>query len=255
MTFVIITFTLDTSISYLRVILCQHLKSSPFSISIWASYFTYFSHGRILFFVTCEFLTLYFVVFLFVISFTLLITLSCLVITLCLLSKIFSLLSQFESGVLLISPLAIFSSSPRVSLDITPFFVVLIPLTLMCLCLFPYALVYYRLWPLRYLCLLPKFLPWTYPLKASPLFWPDLRAVSYLSLPWFLFTPCRITSLVLIPSFDVSLFAITITFSSIDLTLTLIFMPALQKSPLFHLNLRVAIYLSGPWTYPLLFYL
>ena len=121
-TFVIITFTLDTSISYSRFILYQHLKSSPFSISIWASYFTYFSHGRILFFVTCEFLTLYFVVFLFVISFTLLITLSCLVITLCLLSKIFSLLSQFESGVLLISPLAISSSSPRVSLDVTPFF-------------------------------------------------------------------------------------------------------------------------------------
>jgi hypothetical protein len=25
------------------------------------------------------------------------------------------------------------------------------------------------------------------------------------------------------------------------------------KSPLFHLNLRVAVYLSGPWTYPLIF--
>jgi hypothetical protein len=84
-------------------------------------------------------------VFLFVISFTLLITLSCLVITLCLLSKIFSLLSQFESGVLLISPLAISSSSPRVSLDVTPFFIVLIPLALMCLHLFSYALVYFCL--------------------------------------------------------------------------------------------------------------
>jgi hypothetical protein len=176
------------------------------------------------------------------------------VITLCLLSKISNLQSQFESGVLLFSPLAISSSLPRVSLDATPFFVVLIPLALMCLHLFPYALAYYRLWPLRYLCLLPKFLHWTYPLKASPLFQPSLRAVSYLSLPWFLFTPCRLTSFVLIPSFAVFLFAITITLSSIDLALTLIFIPdLLKKSPLFHLNLRVAIYLSGPWTYPLLF--
>jgi hypothetical protein len=82
-------------------------------------------------------------VFLFVISFTLLIILSCLVITLCVLSKISSLLSQFESGVLLISPLAI-SSSPRVNLDVTPFFIVRIPLALLCLHLFSYALVYYR---------------------------------------------------------------------------------------------------------------
>jgi hypothetical protein len=122
MTFIIITFTLDTSISYLRFILYRHLKIFSLSISILASYFTYFSLGRIHFFVACKFLTLSFVVFLFVISFTILITLPCLVITLCLLSKIFSLLSQFESGVLLISPLAISSSSPRVSLDVTPFF-------------------------------------------------------------------------------------------------------------------------------------
>jgi hypothetical protein len=88
------------------------------------------SLGRILFFVTCEFLALSFVVLLFIISFTLLITLSYLVITLCLLSKISNLLSQFESDVLLTSPLAISSSLPRVSLGATLFFVVLIPLAL-----------------------------------------------------------------------------------------------------------------------------
>jgi hypothetical protein len=51
------------------------------------------------------------------------------------------------------------------------------------------------------------------------------------------------------------LFAITITLASIDLALILIFIPALQKSPVFHLNLRAAIYLSDPWTYPVLFHL
>jgi hypothetical protein len=142
-------------------------------------------------------------VFLFVISFTLLITLSHLVITLCLLSKISSLLSQCESVVLLTTPLAISSSLPHVSLGATPFFVVLIPLTLLCLHLFSHTLVCHRLWPLRYLCLLPKCLPWTYPLKVSPFIWPSLRAVSYSSLPWFLFTPCCLTSSVLIPSFVV----------------------------------------------------
>jgi hypothetical protein len=50
------------------------------------------------------FLTLSFVVFLFVISFTLLITLSYIVITLCLLSKISNLPSHFRSGILLIPP-------------------------------------------------------------------------------------------------------------------------------------------------------
>jgi hypothetical protein len=82
---------------------------------------------------------------LFVITFTLLITLSYLVITLCLLSKIFSLLSQFESGVLLTSPLAISSSLPRVSFDVTSFYVVLIPLALQCLHLFSHTLVCCRL--------------------------------------------------------------------------------------------------------------
>jgi hypothetical protein len=62
-----------------------------------------------------------------------------------LLVEIPSFLSQFESYVLLISPLAISSSLPRVSLDLPPFFVVLIPLSLLCFRLLPYVLVYYRL--------------------------------------------------------------------------------------------------------------
>jgi hypothetical protein len=62
---------------------------------------------------------------LFVISFTLLITLSYLVITICLLSKISNLLSQFESGVLLTPCLVITSSLPRANLALIPFFVVL----------------------------------------------------------------------------------------------------------------------------------
>jgi hypothetical protein len=108
-----------------------------------------------------------------------------LVITLCLLSKTSNLLSQFKGGVLLISPLATSSSLPRVSLNVTPFLVVLTPLALQCLHLFSHTLVCYRLWPLWYWCLLPKCLPWTYPLKASPFFQPSLRVMSYISLPWF----------------------------------------------------------------------
>jgi hypothetical protein len=68
-----------------------------------------------------------------------------LILILGLLVEIPSFLSQFESYVLLISPLAISSSLPRVSLDIPPFFIVLIPLPLLCLRFFPYALVCYRL--------------------------------------------------------------------------------------------------------------
>jgi hypothetical protein len=171
--------------------------------------------------------TLSFVVFLFVMSFTLLITLSYLVITLCLLSKISNLLSQFESGVLLTAPLAISSSLPCVSLGATTFFVVLIPLALQCLHLFSHTLVCCCFWPLRYWGLLPKWSPWTYPLKASPFFQPSLRVARYLSLPWFLFTSCRLTGFVLIPSLAVFLFAITLTLSSIDLALILIFIPTL----------------------------
>jgi hypothetical protein len=141
-------------------------------------------------------------------------------------SSLVNLPSQIENGVLLILSLAISSSLPRVSLDIPPFFIVLIPLALICLHRFSYTLVCYRLWPLRYFCLLPKCLPWTYPLKASPLFWESLRVVSYLSLPWFLFTSCRLTIFVLIPSLAVFWFAITLTLPSIDLALILIFIPA-----------------------------
>jgi hypothetical protein len=60
------------------------------------------------------------------------------VITLCPFSKISNLLSQFDSGVLLTSPLAISYSLPCVSLDTTSFFVVLIPLALPWLHLFPW---------------------------------------------------------------------------------------------------------------------
>jgi hypothetical protein len=62
-------------------------------------------------------------------------------------------LSHFESDVLLISPSAISSSLLRASLNLAPFFVVLVPLTLLCLHLFSYTLVHYRIWPLRYLSL------------------------------------------------------------------------------------------------------
>jgi hypothetical protein len=64
-----------------------------------------------------------------------------------LLFEISSLLSQFESSVLLISPLAISSSLARASHILTPFFVVLVPLALLCLHLFSYTLVRYRLDP------------------------------------------------------------------------------------------------------------
>jgi hypothetical protein len=120
-----------------------------------------------------------------------------------LLVEIPSFLSQFESYVLLISPLAITSSLPRVSLDLPPFFVVLIPLSLLCFRLLPYVLVYYRLWPLWYWGFLPNCLLWTYPWKVSPFFQPGLRTVSYPSPPWFLPNSCHLTSSVLIPSFVV----------------------------------------------------
>ena len=166
----------------------------------------------------------------------------------------FPLSSQFEGSVLLILPLVGTSSSLGVSLILTPFFVVLIPLALLCLHLFSYTLVCYRLWPLRYLCLLPKCLPRAYLLKASPFLQPSLRVVGYLSLPWFLFTSCRLTSFVLIPSFAMCFICyhhlLVIHRSCLD---THLYAGSL-KSPLFHLNWRVAIHLSGPWTYPLLFH-
>jgi hypothetical protein len=181
---------------------------------------------------------------LFVISFTLLITLSDLVITLCLLPKNLQSPIQFKGGVLLTSPLAISSSLPRVSLGATPFVVVLVPLALQRLHLFSHTLVCYCLWPLRYLCLQLKRLPWIYPFKAFPFFQPSLRAVSYLPLPWFLFPPCHLTSFVLIPSFVVFLFAITITLvipRSLPWCLSYAY---LFKYHLSHLDLRMVFYLS-----------
>jgi hypothetical protein len=159
MLFIITTFTLITFTSYLDVYLIPGFKISsfpsqsehctvpisPLVVSSSLSPASFFNS------ILC--------CVLFVISFTLLITLSYLVITLCLLSKISNFPSQFESGVLLILPLFVASSLPCASLVVTPFLVVLVPLALQCLHLFSYTLVCYRLWPLRYLCLLPKCLP------------------------------------------------------------------------------------------------
>jgi hypothetical protein len=159
-------------------------------------------------------------VFLFVISFTLLITLSYLVITLCLLSKISNLPSHFESGILLIPPFGcnlIFATrQPGLSFILyctrTLGSTALSPLPLHPCLLSPLTLVIY--------VSLPKCLPWTYPLKASPFFVPSLRVASYLSPPWFLFPPCRLTSFV---HPLLCLFAIIILLSSIDPALILIF--------------------------------
>jgi hypothetical protein len=58
--------------------------------------------------------------------------------------EISSFLTQFESDVLPILPFAISSSLPCASLDVTTFFVVLIPLALLCLYLLSYTLVHHR---------------------------------------------------------------------------------------------------------------
>jgi hypothetical protein len=104
--FIISTFILITSISYLDVYLIPAFKIPSFPSQsehcILLTFPLVVSSSLSL----AIFLTLSFVVFLFVISFTLLITLSYLVITLCPLSKISNLLSQSESDVLLILPLA-----------------------------------------------------------------------------------------------------------------------------------------------------
>jgi hypothetical protein len=178
-----------------------------------------------------------------------------LMLVVCLPLKTSLLPSQFESGALLIPPLVVTSSLPCASLTLALFFVVLIPLALPCLHLFSHTLVRYRLWPLRYWGILPKCLPWTYPLKGSPFFQPNLRFASYPSLPWFLFTSCRPTSFVLIPSLVVFFICyhphLVVHRSCLDTHLYSYFL----KKPLFYLNLRVTIYLSDPWTHPLLFHL
>ena len=156
--FIIITFTLITSVSYLEVYLILAFKISSFPSQSEHCTVPTFSLVVSSSLPPASFNSILCCV-LFVISFTLLITLSYLVITLCLLSKISNFPSQFESGVLLILPLFVASSLPCASLAVTPFLVVLVPLALQCLHLFSYTLVCYRLWPLRYLCLLPKCLP------------------------------------------------------------------------------------------------
>jgi hypothetical protein len=103
MLFIITTFSLITSISYLEVYLIP-----AFKISSFPSHFEHctvptfplvvsssLSPASFNFILCCV---------LIVVSFTLLITLSYLVITLCLLSKISNLPSHFGSGILLIPP-------------------------------------------------------------------------------------------------------------------------------------------------------
>jgi hypothetical protein len=128
----------------LMFILDQPLKYPLFHLNLSIVLYLLFL-GRILFFVTCEFLTpsLAYLCLLLPLPFPSLD--HTLVMTLCLLSRISNHLSQIGNGVLLISPLAISSSLPRVSLKVTPFFVVLIPLALQCLHLFSHTLVCYRL--------------------------------------------------------------------------------------------------------------
>ena len=89
--------------------------------------------------------------------------------------------------------------------------------------------------------------------KSSPFFQPSLRVASYLPLPWFLFTSCHLTSFVSIPSFAMCFICyhhlLVIHRSCLD---THLYSGSL-KSPLFHLNWRVVVYLSSLWTYLLFF--
>jgi hypothetical protein len=161
-----------------------------------------------------------------------------LVMTLCLLSKISNLSSHFGSGILLIPPFGrnlIFATrQPGLSFILcctrtlgSLNFILYCTRTLGSPALSPLPLRPCLLSPLTLVIYVssPKCLPWNYPLKASPSFQPSLRVASYPSLPWFLFTSCRLTSFVLIPSLAMFLFAITLTLSSIDLAWILIFIP------------------------------
>jgi hypothetical protein len=145
MHFVIITFTLDTSISYLMFV-----SYLPFKITSLPSYSESYTLPIFTLVVSsslaCEFVTLSFAVLLFVIASTFLISRSYLGDYP--MPVIWNLLSQFKNSVLLISPLTTSSSLLHASLDLTPFLVVLVPLALLCLHLFSYTLVRYRLWPL-----------------------------------------------------------------------------------------------------------
>jgi hypothetical protein len=106
-----------------------------------------------------EFVTSSFVMFCFLLPLSFSSLNLTLAIMLCSLSKTSNLPPKFKRGLLLISPSTISSSLPRVGPDLTPFVIVFVPPALLCLYLLSYTLVRYRLWPLRYLCLLPKCLP------------------------------------------------------------------------------------------------
>jgi hypothetical protein len=68
--------------------------------------------------------------------------------------------------------------------------------------------------------------------QSLPFFQPSFRVASNLSLPWFLFTSCRLTSFVFNSIPCGVLFAITLTLSSIDLCLdTHLYSYSLKKIP------------------------
>jgi hypothetical protein len=143
MFFTIITFILITSISYLDVYLILVFKISSFPSQSEHCTVPTFPLVVSSSLSPASFFNSILCCVLFVISFTLLITLSYLMITLCLLSKISNLPSHFESGVLLIPPLFVTSFFPCASLVVTPFLVVLVPLALQFLHLFSHTLVCY----------------------------------------------------------------------------------------------------------------
>jgi hypothetical protein len=126
MLFIIITFILFTSISYLDVYLIPVFRI--FSFPSQSDHCTVPTLPLVVpsSLLPASFFNSILCCVLFVISLTLLITLSYLVITLCLLSKISNFTSQFESGVLLIPPLFVASSLPCASLAMAPFLVVLV---------------------------------------------------------------------------------------------------------------------------------
>jgi hypothetical protein len=103
MLFIIITFTLITSVSYLEVYLILAFKISSFPSQSEHCTVPTFSLVVSSSLPPASFNSILCCV-LFVVSFTLLITLSYLVMTLCLLSRISNFPSHFGSGILLIPP-------------------------------------------------------------------------------------------------------------------------------------------------------
>jgi hypothetical protein len=115
---------------YLTLVFTLYLPfKSPFFHLNLRVVFYLFSLGRILFFAACRFSTpsLNFFVY-----YRLYPCDPTLMPVVCLLLKTSPLPSQFESGVLLILPLVITSSLSCASLVLTPFFVVFVPLVLLC---------------------------------------------------------------------------------------------------------------------------